>query len=168
MTLMNRGDLTNGFNSVGTSEWMWGSEIIESQATSWYSFFCHMDAAADAHASSCHKVVSKWLYSMIDDSDIRKQWFAPITGLSLKDEDEAISDNLLEPDMVSLNQRKFRVKAKGSWAADYIYMRGAEMVLNQAEALNRKDARDYATARTLLNDLISASYEKPDKDTEYL
>lgn len=164
LSLMRASELTNGFNSVGNNEWMWGSEINDTQNTNWYSFFNHMDASAGGHARSCRKVVSIWLYNRIDDDDIRKQWFvAPTQYYAFKDkkadikaENDAQTAGLLLPEEVSYNQLKFRVKAIGSWSADYLYMRGAEMVLNRAEALC--NLGQYNEARTLLSDLIGSRY----------
>lgn len=149
MTLMDVKGLTEGFNSVANSEWMWGSEIIDSQATSWYSFFNHMDAAAGGHAESARKLCSNWLYEMMGEEDVRRQWFQPPTGLPTDDE-EALGPN------VSYNQLKFRVKIKGSWASDYIYMRGAEMYLNEAEA--QCQLGNYSAARELLQQLCGNRY----------
>lgn len=147
--LMNDKSLLEGFNSVSSTEWLWGSEIIDSQATSWYSFFNHMDADAGGHARNARKIASSWIYAMIDENDVRKQWFVAPTGLPVADEPA------LGPE-VSYNQLKFRIKAKGSWASDYIYMRSAEMVLNEAEALCQLGR--YAEARTLLTELCSIRY----------
>lgn len=149
LALMDSKALLDGFNSVSNSEWMWGSEIIDSQATSWYSFFNHMDAAAGGHAESARKLASSWIYAMMDDDDVRKGWFVTPTGLGELEEDE------LGPN-VSHNQLKFRVKAAGSWAADYIYMRAAEMYLNKAEAQCHQGK--YAEARATLKDLVSGRY----------
>lgn len=175
LSLMRSSELTSGFNSVGNSEWMWGSEINETQATGWYSFFCHMDAASGGHARSCRKVVSVWLYNMIDEDDIRKQWFVEPTEYftydengkaDIRAENEAQTNGILQPQDVSYNQLKFRVKALGSWSADYIYMRGAEMILNRAEALC--NLGQYEDARSLLSDLIGARYSDASKYEEHL
>ena len=149
LALMDSKMLLEGFNSVGNAEWLWGSEIIDSQATSWYSFFNHMDASAGGHAESARKIASSWLYAMIDDDDVRKAWFVAPTGKPMIDEDE------LGPD-VSHNQLKFRVKAKGSWAADYLYMRGIELYLNEAEALCHQGK--YAEARALIKQVGDMRY----------
>jgi len=156
LTLMDSKALLDGFNSVANSEWMWGSEIIDSQATGWYSFFNHMDANAEGHAESARKLSSNWLYAMIDDNDIRKQWFMAPTGL-LVQEEEKLGPN------VSYNQIKFRVKAKGSWASDYLYMRGSEMYLNEAEA--QCQLGNYAEARRLLKNICDIRYANGSYDS---
>lgn len=147
--LMDEKALLEGFNAVSNVEWMWGSEIIDSQATTWYSFFNHMDADAGGHAESARKLASSWLYDMIEDHDVRKLWFVAPTGISPADEP------VLGP-KVSYNQLKFHLKAKGSWASDYIYMRAAEMYLNEAEAFCQLGK--YNEARQLLKELCDIRY----------
>ena len=140
-------DLLSGFNDIGKDEWMWGSKIVESQASSWYSFFSHMDAAAGGHANSCRKLASNWLYDMIPAKDVRKGWFkAPLE-----------EDAKLGPE-ASYNQLKFRVRSKGSWESDYIYMRAAEMLLNEAEASCQLG--EYAEAKNLLLELMEKRRDK--------
>lgn len=150
MKLMGAADLMDGFNTVTNGEWMWGSEVIDSQSTNWYSFFNHMDADAGGHAESARKLGSSWLYAMIEEGDVRKQWFKKPTGLPANEEPKLGSD-------VSYVQTKFRIKTKGSWAADYIYMRGVEMYLNEAEALCQQG--EYGEARTLLQTIGDIRYE---------
>lgn len=151
-SLMGAGDLLGGFNSVGNSEWMWGAEINEDQSTSWYSFFNHMDADAGGHAATAWKIVGNWLYDQIGADDVRKGWFKGEIP-----EDEAFpADGTTESDR-SYNQLKFRVKSVGSWASDYLYMRAAEMYLNEAEALCALEK--YAEAREVLLELLS--YKDP-------
>lgn len=147
LNLMGASDLLGGFNSVNNPEWMWGAEINEDQSTSWYSFFNHLDADAEGHAKTAWKIVGSWLYNQIENNDIRKQWFR--------------SGSITEEPGTSMRkyaQLKFRVKSKGSWACDYIYMRKAEMYLNEAEALCQLG--QYPQARALLEELVG--YKDPD------
>ena len=147
LSLMSAKDLLSGFNSCANSEWMWGSEIIESQGTGWASFFCLMDADAEGYASSARMCCSSWLYAMMDDDDVRKSWF--VAPMSAEEEADLGSQ-------VSYCQLKYRVKSSASWTADYLYMRGAEMYLNRAEALCR--LKRYAEARQVLKDLCASRY----------
>lgn len=156
--LMGNDDLLNGFNSITNKEWMWGSEIFESQATGWYSFFNHMDAAAGGHAATCRKIISSALYDAIDDNDTRKKWFTAPTGMTPDEEDE---DANLKPEDVSYNQLKFRVKSIGTWNSDYIYMRMAEMYLIAAEAECRQGNEHFSKAKSLLKEVVSYKYEDP-------
>ena len=156
LELMGANDLLGGFNSVNNSEWMWGAEINEDQSTSWFSFFNHMDADAGGHARTAWKIVGNWLYDQIGEDDIRKGWFRG----SIDAEDEFPAAGTTES-YRSYNQLKFRVKSLGSWANDYIYMRAAEMYLNEAEALCNLER--YPEARDLLLALIGP--KDPDYET---
>lgn len=148
LRLMASGDLLGGFNSVNNAEWMWGAEINEDQSTSWFSFFNHLDADAGGHARTAWKIVGNWLYDQISPEDVRKQWFRG---------NLAAADEVTGTSMRRYGQLKFRVKSQGSWASDYIYMRQAEMYLNEAEALCQLGR--YSEARTLLTELVG--YKDP-------
>jgi hypothetical protein len=149
LKIMSNTELLGGFNTVANPEWMWGSEVNDAQSTSWNSFFNHMDSRiSSSYANSSRKVISKWLYEQIGDNDVRKQWFkAPVNTDEYENPDEYAEG----PD-VNYNQMKFKVKGEGSWAGDYIYMRAAEMYLNQAEAECRQG--NYPAARTLMLSLL--------------
>ncbi len=129
-----------GFSQISNPEWMWGSLITADQATIYASFFSHMDVATGGYASlGGQKKITKALYDQIPSTDVRKTLFrTPGTGTSTY------------PDY---NQTKHHVPTPGSWVADYLYMRAAEMYLIEAEALQRQGGQD-ANARTLLETLI--------------
>lgn len=119
----------SGFSSISNSEWMWGAFIPADQATIFASFFSHIDATQFGYAQlGGQKKITKSLYDRIPAGDIRKSVFrAPGTGTTT---------------LPDYTQTKFAVPTVGSWAADYLYMRIAEMFLIEAEALARqgKDA----------------------------
>ncbi len=144
-TLMVGPDYTamDAFSSVANPEWMWGSIIPEDQATIYASFFSHMDINTGGYAAlGGQKKITASLYDQINATDVRKQcWTAPGTGSGAN---------------VDYNQVKFQVPNPGSWAADYLYMRSAEMYLIEAEALARQ-GQDGA-AQTLMQDLIGSRY----------
>lgn len=123
VTLMTNAQFTSGFG-VKNSEWIWGLEIPNDQSTIFASLNSHFDASTLSYASlGLQKKITKQLYDQIPDGDIRKTLFkAPGTGTSTF------------PDY---NQTKFKLPTSGSWAADYILMRSAEMYLIEAEAKAR-------------------------------
>ncbi|MBX2930790.1 MAG: RagB/SusD family nutrient uptake outer membrane protein [Chitinophagaceae bacterium] len=131
------------FSTLSSPEVMWGSLIPNDQATIYASFMSHMDVRAQGYAAlGGQKKITKTLYDQISGSDIRKAVFtAPGAGSGAN---------------VEYNQRKFQLPATGSWAADYIYMRSAEMYLIEAEAL-AKQGND-AGARTALETLVQARF----------
>ncbi len=152
MKLMSVADLMSGFNSIANSEWMWGSEISSTQTTAYASFWAHMDARLPMHAETSRKLVSNWLYDMIHPLDIRLNWF--VNPNSISDEEEI--QNTFGPN-VRYNQQKYYVKNPSSLTGDYLYMRAAEMYLNEAEALCRLE--QYGDARNLLLELIGPRNE---------
>jgi hypothetical protein len=130
-----------GFNNIDATEWMWGAQINNEQATIYASFMSHMDARQMSYAQlGTQKKITRNLYEQIPDSDVRKSlWIAPGTGSGA---------------LVDYCQIKFGVKTLGAWDADYIYMRASEMYLIEAEALARQGGQDAAAAQVLY-DLIS-------------
>jgi len=140
-TLMNAAQYTatSAFSSVTNAEWMWGSIIPADQATIYASFFSHIDIRTGGYAAlGGQKKITKSLYDQIPAGDVRKLVFkTPGTGVSPN---------------VDYNQLKHQVPVAGSWAADYLYMRGAEMYLIEAEGLARQS--QDAGARTVLETLI--------------
>jgi starch-binding outer membrane protein, SusD/RagB family len=133
------------FSAIAGSEWMWGSQIPNDQATIYASYFSHMDIRAAGYAAlGGQKKITKALYDQIDAADVRKSVFkTPGTGSGAN---------------VDYNQLKFQIPTVGSWAADYIYMRSAEMYLIEAEALARQGGANEATARTVLETLVKARF----------
>lgn len=138
--LMSSAQYTAGFG-VRNSEWVWGLEIPNDQATIFASFFSHMDANTLSYASlGMQKKMTKELYDQIPATDIRKSLFrTPGTGTSTF------------PDY---SQNKFRLPASGSWMADYILLRSSEMYLIEAEA-NARLGQEVA-ARTALETVVKA------------
>lgn len=140
-TLMNTSNYatTSAFSSLANPEWMWGSSIPASEATIYASYFSHIDIRTGGYAAlGGQKKITKALYDMIPTSDVRKTVFkAPGTGVSPN---------------VDYNQLKHQVPVAGSWAADYLYMRAAEMFLIESEAFARQN--NDVSARTVLETLV--------------
>ncbi len=144
-TLMTSAQYTapSAFSSVANPEWMWGSIIPASQATIYASFFSHMDIRTGGYAAlGQQKKITKALYDQIPAGDVRKNVFkTPGTGTTSNPE---------------YNQLKHQVPVAGSWAADYLYMRAAEMYLIEAEALARQGQTGPAIAA--LETLVKSRY----------
>lgn len=147
LELMSEAELMAGFNTLSNREWMWGSEMSSTQTTAYASLWAHMDARLPMHAETSRKIASKWLYEMIPLQDIRRDWF--VNPADVTDEQEATA---APGPNVRYNQQKFQVANTSSLAGDYLYMRAAEMYLNQAEALCRLG--EYSRARQLMIDVI--------------
>ena len=131
------------FNTVDGPEYIWGAQIINEQATIFASFYSHMDAASGGYATlGTNKKISKYLYDLIPEGDVRKENFT-------KREDA----NATFP---FLNQTKIRLKSPGDWAGDYIFFRASEQYLIEAEASARLG--DEANAISVLESLVKARY----------
>ncbi len=133
----------SGFSNIQNTEWMWGALIPSDQSTVFASFFSHMDASQYAYAQlGSQKKITKWLYDRIPAGDIRKTVFrAPGTGTNI---------------LPDYTQTKFSVPTVGSWAADYLFMRAAEMYLIEAEALARQG--QDVNARNVLEQLVKPRF----------
>lgn len=161
LKLMSISDLLSGFNSLANSEWMWGAEMQGTQTTGYSSLWMHVDARLPGHAETSRKIASTWIYGMIPGIDIRKQWF--LNPADVTDEEEAAG---LPGPHVRYNQQKFYVANTMSLAGDYLYMRMAEMYLNEAEALCHLG--EYEKVRQLLIDLVSYKNESYEKQLPYI
>lgn len=153
--LMNTTELFSGFNSVNNPEWMWGIEITDSQTSGLASLWSHMDARLPMYGQSSRKIASSWIYDMIHPLDIRRQWFRDPASVSAQEE----MANVLGPD-VRYYQLKYKVPNLSSLAGDFLYMRAAEMYLNEAEA--RCHLGEFGEVRRLLMELVSYKYEEKD------
>lgn len=121
------------------SEWMWGLEIPNDQATIYASFFSHMSNTTAGYAGlGSYKQVLKDVYDAMSPTDARKAVvFAPV------------ADN--KGNFYNYSSLKFRMPVSGSWAADYVLMRAGEMYLIEAEALARLgDARAATVLETFV------------------
>ncbi|WP_026236161.1 RagB/SusD family nutrient uptake outer membrane protein [Pontibacter roseus] len=127
--------------SKPNSEWIWGLEVNTEQATIYASFYSHIDPYSGGYATlGTQKKITKELYDLIPETDIRKKVFVtPGTGTTTV------------PDYAAI---KLRLPTAGNWMGDYILMRAGEMYLIEAEALARQG--DNAGAQAVLNTLIKA------------
>ena len=141
-TLMTATAYPSGFAKYN-SEWIWGLEVPNDQATIYASFFSHMDPAAGGYATlGNQKKITKELYDQIPVGDVRKTVFrTPGTGTSTI------------PDYAAT---KFKLPTAGSWAGDYVLMRASEMYLIEAEAKARLGQE--AEAITTLETLVKTRY----------
>jgi starch-binding outer membrane protein, SusD/RagB family len=141
-TLMTAAAYPSGF-AKSNSEWIWGLEVPNDQATIYASFFSHMDPSAGGYATlGNQKKITKELYDKIPAGDVRKTVFrTPGTGTSTI------------PDYTGT---KFKLPTAGSWAGDYVLMRASELYLIEAEA-NARLGQD-AAAKTALETLVKTRF----------
>lgn len=133
--------LADGFNNIGSKEWMWGGDITGETTTmfaSYFSFVCSFDAGYGG-AVGCYRKIDKKLYDAISATDVRRQQFK-------------VGNNVPSasafPDYTNIKFKKV-----DGWLADYVFMRSSEMILTEAEALARSGQETQAA--TVLRELMS-------------
>ena len=147
-SLMGTDAYLTGFKDVENPEWMWGMDINDEQATIYASFFSHMDPVKLSYASlGLQKQMPQYLFDTIPDTDIRKQ-------IVVEPGDDEYFDFSGNP-VPTYSVVKFI--AGSTWAADYLMMRSAEMLLIEAEAA--AEDGQTAVAQQALNDLYTARNE---------
>lgn len=124
--------VSEGFSDINNSEWMWGSDINGESSTIYASFFSHVSSLNAGYAGllNIHKTIDKRLFEAISETDVRKSAFDEASGY--------------------LNYKFFDFTF---FEGDYVYMRGAEMYLMEAEAHARSGNDSEAAA--VLYDLVS-------------
>jgi len=137
--LMPASQITSGFNDVNLGGVLWGATIIADQATSYASFFSHMDSRDEVnmYGTASRKCISSWLFKKIPATDARIAWF-----------NDVVSPEAASGIAVSYNQKKYKFKDYTTYLGDYIFMRNEEMLLIEAEAECRLS--HFAAARALM------------------
>ncbi len=150
-------DLLKGFNDINSSEWLWGSAINSEQATSYASFVSFMDKDSRGYALVHGPIqINEKLHDTIPATDVRKDQFITRAKASIPG-----------TPYLKQEQRKFRIRTKGSWVADYPLMRSAELALIEAEALVHM--RRVNEGAKVLEDFVKTrnpEYEAPQDNAE--
>ena len=125
------------FNTVASSDVLWGAEITSTQTTGYRSLYSQMDACTNVYyAAEAPKCISNWLYNQIPDSDVRKGWWNGNIN-------KPASSWGYGPD-INYNQWKFQWKNQSAQTGDYVYMRMEEAYLIKAESQCRLSNFDEA------------------------
>lgn len=136
--------LHDGFMALSASDVMWGFAHNTETQTTYASYFSHISNLAPGYAGLgyCSKLIDARLYSQIADDDYRKTLFNGAAG----DASQSTSG-------AKLPYASLKFGNTGDWTMHYIYMRAAEMVLIEAEALARQN--QGAQAATVLKELMA-------------
>lgn len=134
---MSSAGLNDGFNKIDNSEWMWGADINTTTSTVYASFFSHMGNLNPGYAGllQVYKSVDRRIYDAISSTDLRKNWFVDAGnpfGLPKYANVKFVDDT--------------------TWEGDYVFMRGAEMYLIEAEA--KAMAGDEGGSKQVLQQLV--------------
>ena len=129
--------------SLSTGDVMWGFIHTPETETTYASYFSHISNLAPGYAglNYCAKLIDARLYSQIAEDDYRKTLFNGAAG-----------DASQPTAGAKLPYANLKFGNTGDWTMNYIYMRAAEMVLIEAEALARQGQN--AQAATVLAELM--------------
>ncbi len=131
LPLMTNAEYVLGFNKISNNEWMWGSEILPDNTDYFGNFGAYMSRNYNSSTiRTAPKAIYRPLYDAFPSTDIRKANFDPTgnhTNLGLP-------SNFVKKPYTS---QKFLSVSVSDSRCDVPYMRVAEMMLIQAEALAR-------------------------------
>ena len=146
-SIMSPASLHDGFMDLENSEWMWGFNHTTETQTTYASFFSMVSNIAQGYAGIGYapRMIDAALYDLIPASDERKTLFNDEVGYPTPD-----GKYLRARDQPYAN---LKFGDKGDWTMDYVYMRAAEMVLIEAEALAHQEKN--MEAATALKKLMS-------------
>ena len=143
-TLMNKEEVTGGFNDVNTKGWMWGVDITLDNNLDLVSWWGQMDLFTYSYTwAGDPKVIDVDLYNAIPDNDVRKAQF--------EDQDGTEDNNVLYPTGKFYAPERI-IGGQRSVTTDYVYMRVAEMYLLHAETAAKSG--DEPAARASLQALL--------------
>ena len=141
--------IRDGFMDVNNTEWMWGFDHSAETQTTYASFFSHMSNLTPGYSGSAYtgRGIDVRLFGKMSDTDYRKiYWYNDADTLT----------QCTAPRETAGSKLPYAILKHGwdgTWTMDYLYMRGAEMVLIEAEALARQE--QYEAAATVLAELMA-------------
>ncbi|WP_411895883.1 RagB/SusD family nutrient uptake outer membrane protein [Winogradskyella sp. A2] len=141
--------ILGGFNEVGNPSWMWGVDINENSGVGLVSWWGQVDFFSYSYAAvGDTKVMDEGLYNSMRADDIRRDQFFATPGA-----------NYLQPLFKQYDADRVPFGTSTQVKADYVYMRHAEMILLEAEALARQG--QDGQARTVLHSLVDTRVADP-------
>lgn len=143
--------IRDGFMDITNSEWMWGFDHSSETSTIYASYFSHISNLAPGYSGILYtgRGIDARLYSQLSDTDYRKMyWFNDAEG---KSQSTAVASE--EATAWQYPYAILKYGWDGAWTMDYLWMRGAEMVLIEAEALAR--LQKNAEAAVVLKELMA-------------
>lgn len=141
--------IRDGFMDVNNTEWMWGFDHTTETQTTYASFFSHMSNLAPGYSGLAYtgRGIDVRLYAEMSETDYRKiYWYNDAEGNTQATVVRETAGSLLPLAILKHGW-------DGTWTMDYLYMRGAEMVLIEAEALVRQ--QKTSEAATVLAELMA-------------
>ncbi|MDR3184644.1 MAG: RagB/SusD family nutrient uptake outer membrane protein [Prevotellaceae bacterium] len=149
-SIMPAAEIHTGFMDIDNAEWMWGFDHNAKTSTLYGSFFSHISNLTAGYAGLGYapRLIDRELYNRILGTDERKKWFQSDPAKVLPKTTPAADATFWK-----LPYANLKFGYDGAFTQDYVYMRAAEMVLIEAEALASKN--NLTGAATVLNELLS-------------
>ncbi len=139
-----RNGILGGFNDVSSSGWIWGVDLNDDIGLNLVSWWGQMDYYSYSYAAlGDNKVMDVDLYNSMAATDVRRGQFYNVPG-----------DNYLQPLFKFYDADRVHFGSSQIVKADYIYMRYAELLLLNIEALARSGQE--GPAQTALADFVNA------------
>lgn len=153
--VMPAADLSDGFMDINNDEWMWGFDHNAETETRYASYFSHISNITPGYAGLNYapRLIDKQLYELIPATDARKKWFQGPDSVTVPADELTSSVFTDEATAWTFPYANVKFGYDGNWTMDYVYMRTAEMILIQAEALARLGKN--VEAATKLGQLMS-------------
>ncbi len=141
-TVLPSTEVTNGFNDVNVSSWVWGIDITENNSLGLVSWWGQVDARSYSYGwFGDYKVIDQSLFDAIPSDDVRKAQFY----------DSSSSGRHLQPFYKFYGSETWGGESSVT-TADYVYMRIEEAYLLNAESNAR--AGNEVAARMSLKALV--------------
>ncbi|MBO3100103.1 RagB/SusD family nutrient uptake outer membrane protein [Gelidibacter pelagius] len=139
-----RDGILGGFNDVSSIGWIWGVDLNDDIGLSLVSWWGQMDYYSYSYAAlGDNKVIDVDLYNSMAPTDVRRDQFYNVPG-----------DNFLQPLFKFYDADRVHFGASQIVKADYVYMRYAELLLLNIEALARSG--QDGPAQIALADFVNA------------
>ncbi len=147
--IMTATKIHDGFMDIANTEWLWGFDHTAETETRYASFFSHISNITPGYGGLefGSRLIDKRLYESIPATDERKKLFQGATQIFDATSLGTSSMSTTTATGWKLPYASLKFGWNGSWTMDYPYMRVAEMVLIEAEALARQNkGSEAATA----------------------
>ena len=144
--------ILGGFNNWNNPGWLWGVDLNTDTGVGLVSWWGQVDYFSYSYAAvGDSKTMDQGLYESMRPDDIRRNQF--FTGAGV---------NFLQPLFKQYDEDRVPFGTSTQVKADYHYMRHAELLLLEAEALSK--AGNDGAARTVLHSLVDSRIG----DTSYI
>lgn len=142
--------------SIMNGDVLWGFDVTPVTATSWASFYAHMDPTIAFYAGKSGQVkyIYNWLYDQMGENDVRRTLYVNNEDNPSIAEENGFKNYLdKEGNLVDFDYTALKFKTTESTNTDYIYLRVQDPILLEIEALNELGQTSDAASK--LNEFVN-------------